>query len=116
MKKCYVCGREIKDKELYYHTFVDSYVCANSKCFDTYFWDNLTNCIAHDQWHEYVIVDKKVYQIGSEYDEPLGFGGKHWNIQFNDGVLVETHSLWYRGELPLKLQQDFKDNAKFIED
>ena len=113
MKKCYVCGREIKNEELYYNIFPDNYVCANDECFQTYFWDDLANRIKHDKWHEYVIIDKKVYQIGSQYDEPRGFNGKYWAIQFNDGILIETCSLWYKGELPLRLQNDLLDNAKF---
>lgn len=113
-KKCYVCGKIIQDKDFHYNVGPNSYVCDNNNCFNFYFWDNLATKMIYNKDYEYVIVDKKVYQIGSENDEPRGFGGKHWIIQFNDGVRKETNSLWFMGELPLRLQHDFKDNAKFI--
>lgn len=114
MKYCYVCGREITEGVLYYSVGTNSYICNDDQCFHFYFWDDLATKMIFDKNHEYVIVDKKVYQIGSDEDEPRGFGGKYWAIQFNDGAYVETHSLWYKGELPERLQHDFKDNAKFI--
>ena len=116
MKFCYVCGREIEDGKLYYNVGPNSYVCNNDECFNFYFWDNLATRIIADRYHEYVIVDKNVYEIGSNDDEPRGFSGRHWIIQFNDGFRTETNSLWHRGELPLRLQHDFPDNAKFVEE
>lgn len=115
MKFCYVCGREIKDGDFYYNAGPNHYVCGNDECFDFYFWEKLTARIAINPYHEYVIVDKNVYEIGSDDDQPRGFSGRHWIIQFNDGFRAETNSLWHRGELPLRLQHDFPDNAKFIE-
>ena len=114
MKQCYVCGRKIKDNEFHYNVGPDRFVCDNDNCFNIYFWDDLAARMTHNIWHEYAIIDKKVYQIGSDDDEPRGFDGKYWAIQFNDGTYVETHSLWYKGELPDWLQDNFKDNAKFI--
>lgn len=114
-KRCYVCGKILPENKPYYKVGINSYTCLNNDCFDFYFWDDLATRMVHNRWHEYVIVDKKVYQIGNDNDEPRGFGGKHWTIQFNDGVKKETNSLWYRGELPLRLQHDFPDNAVFLE-
>ena len=113
-KKCYICGRTINPHELYYTAGPNSYVCNQNDCYEKHFWDMLAARMAVDNEHQYVIIDNKVYEIGSEYDEPLGFGGKHWNIQFDDGILKETNSLWFRGDLPERLQRDFPDNAKFI--
>lgn len=113
-KKCYVCGKIIYDDGLYYSVGPNSYVCDNIDCYNFYFWGSLAARMTHNMWHEYAIIDKKVYQIGSDDDEPRGFSGKYWAIQFNDGTYVETHSLWYKGELPDWLQNNFKDNAKFI--
>lgn len=111
-KKCYVCGKPIG--KFYYLVGKNSYVCDNKECYDFYFWDNLATRMIHNKWHEYAIIDRKVYQIGSEKDEPQGFGGKYWAIKFNDNTYIETHSLWYCGELPMRLQHDFPDNAVFI--
>jgi hypothetical protein len=114
-KRCYVCGQKINKQDIYYQIGSNSYICNKPSCYNFYYWDNLATRMISDKYHEYVIVDKKVYQIGSDQDEPQGFGGKYWSIQFNDGTHVDTHSLWYKGELPKRLQHDFKDNAKFLE-
>lgn len=114
-KRCYVCGKVIPENKPYYKIGTNSYTCLNDDCFNFYFWDNLATRMVCNKWHEYVIIDRKVYQIGDDRDEPRGFGGKHWIIQFNDGVKKETNSLWYKGELPLRLQHDFPDNAVFLE-
>lgn len=113
-KYCYVCGKEIKAGSFYYCIGKNSYVCNSDKCYNFYFWDNLATHLIFDKQHEYAIINKKVYQIGSEKDEPKGFSGKFWIVQFNDGTCVETNSLWYKGELPIRLQHDFPDNAIFI--
>ena len=115
MKHCYVCGKIIHDGDFYYQIGPNSYTCGNDECFLFYFWDNLATCMVFDKNHEYAIVNQNVYQIGSDDDCPRGFSGRHWKIQFNDGVCVETNSLWHRGELPQRLQHDFPDNATFIE-
>ena len=115
MKYCYVCGKKINDNELYYTIGINSYTCGNDKCFNFAFWDRLAARMAVDRYHQYVIVDKNIYEIGSDEDEPRGFSGRHWTIRFNDGTQVETNSLWHRGELPERLQYDFPDNAIFID-
>ena len=115
MKKiCYVCGHEIKDGESYCTVRHNSYTCNNDNCFYFYFWDSIAAKMAADKYHHFVIVNKNVYEIGSDMDYPRGFSGRHWIIQFNDGIQIETNSLWYRGKLPERLQNNFKDNAKFI--
>lgn len=113
-KRCYICGKIIEKGTFHYEIDPNSYVCDSKECFDFYFWDNLAICMVHNRWHEYVIVDRKVYQIGSNDDKPRGFGGKYWAIQFNDGYYVETNSLWLLGDLPKRLLHDFLDNAKFV--
>ena len=114
-KRCYVCGKIIPNGEPYYNIgSSEGYVCNKEKCFNFYFWDKLAARMLHDKWHDYAIIDRKVYEIGNDDDSPRGFNGKHWVIQFKDGMYVETHSLWFRGNLPERLQLDFPDNAKFI--
>lgn len=114
MKKiCYVCGHEIKEKEFYY-TSGPNFICDSKECFHIHFWDTLAARISVDTQHHFVIVNYNVYEIGDDNDDPRGFSGKHWVIQFNDGTIIETNSLWHRGKLPTKLQNNFQDNAKFI--
>ena len=115
-KRCYVCGKKIEDNDFHYNVGVNSYVCSNNKCYDFYYWDNLATQMIHDPYHEYVIVDRKVYQIGSDKDEPRGFGGRIWHIHFLDGTNITTNSLWLRGDLPQRLLHDFNDNAIFVEE
>lgn len=114
-KKCYVCGKTINTNKLYYSVGPNSYICDNEECYNFYFWDSLATRMAHNLFHEYVIVNKEVYQIGSDDDSPRGFGGRHWAIRFNDGHYVETNSLWHRGKLPKRLESGFPDNAVFVD-
>ena len=116
IKQCYVCGHIIKDGEPYYSIGTNSYTCSNEKCFHFYYWDNLAARMAVDKGHNYVIVNQEVYEIGKDYDFLKGFGGRHWTIEFNDGTIIETNSLWDRGKLPDRLLHDFKDNAIFRKD
>lgn len=111
-KYCYICGRPISG--LYYKDFNNLYICNNEDCFNTYFWDDLTNRLSTDKFHEYAIINHKVYLIGSESDDPKGFGGKYYSIQFNDGTIRNTTSLWFKGNLPSNLEKDFQDNAIFL--
>lgn len=117
IRKCYVCGRTILEGEPYYN--IESgikYVCCNEECFHRHYWDALAARLNVDKDYNYVIVDQEVYEIGNDYDFPRGFDGKHWIIDFNDGTVRETNSLWDRGKLPEKLTHDFKDNATFRKD
>ena len=113
-KYCYVCGKKIGEKDFYYNIGTNSYICDNEKCYNFYFWDSFAAKAIHNRKHEYVIVDRKVYQIGNPQDKVKGMGGKHWSIQFNDEHYIETDSLWLLGDLPQRLLHDFPDNAKFI--
>ena len=112
-KRCYVCGKIIKSNDFYYSIGQNSFVCDNSKCYNFYYWDSLATKLCYDNNHKYVIVNKKVYEIGNKCDNQKGFGGRHWRINFLDGIKIETNSLWFRGVLPQRLQTDFKDNAEF---
>jgi len=113
-KVCYVCGHKIGPKEQYYNIGQNSYVCHNINCFNFYFWDNLATRMVNNPYHEYAIINRKVYEIGSDKDDPRGFGGQHFTIKFHDGTVIDTNSIWLRGDLPKRLQHDFPDNAEFI--
>lgn len=111
-KYCYVCGEKL-DKD-YYIIGNNSYICNSEECYDFYFWDSFAAKAIHDHKHEYVIINRRAYQIGNSQDTVKGMGGRHWAIQFNDGYYTETNSLWFLGDLPQRLLHDFPDNAKFI--
>ena len=113
-KYCYVCGKKIQKFDFYYNIGPNSYICNKNNCYEFYYWDRFAARTINDRHHEYAIIDKKAYQIGSKQDEPCGMGGKYWEIQFNDGVIVKTNSLWFLGKIPKWLLSDFPDNAKFI--
>ena len=111
MCKCYVCGKPI-DKQ-YYSFGTDIKICMNDDCFFKYYWQTVADRILNNKYHEYAIIDNKVYRIGNENDEPQGCGGKFYAIRFNDGFYKETTSLWFVGVLPDYLKDTIKDNATF---
>lgn len=64
-----------------------------------------------------VIVGKEHYRIGRD-GEPRafsGFGGRRFDIQFNDGRKIRTHNLWYQGIIPPKWRDVLAPNAKFVD-
>lgn len=87
----------------------------NQLCFDCNFWYNL---IAINTEPNIVISNNHHYMI--EPDKPkdykgfLGFGGREFIIEFNDGRKVTTHNLGYQGEIPERFRDKLKNNAKFI--
>ena len=44
-----------------------------------------------------------------------GFGGREFNIRFNDGRLVTTHNLWCQGDIPDHFKERLPNNATFVE-
>ena len=113
MKRCYVCGANLEGKFYYQH--YNTYICMNNECYHFYYWDNLASQMIVDTHHEYAIINRTVYQISNNKNEPRGFGGRTFYIRFFDGEFRETNSLWRLGELPERLQHDFPDNAQFME-
>jgi signal peptidase I len=65
--------------------------------------------------HEYFVVNSKLYQIGSNDDMPRGMGGRYYVIQFEDGTVQNTRSLWVIGDVPESKRKIFKQNARFIQ-
>ena len=51
------------------------------------------------------------FSIGSEGDNPKGFGGDNWIIRFFDGREVRSSSLWSMGVIPSEWQGRIKVNA-----
>lgn len=59
-----------------------------------------------------VIADGHAYSIGSDNDNPRGFGGQRWIIRFHDGREVITHSLWHLGDIPASWRDRLPENAE----
>lgn len=114
-KFCCVCGREIKERESYYCVAPNTFTCFSNECRIKYYWDLLAARYVVPGQHEYFVVNGKLYQIGSEKDEPQGMGGRFYAIQFEDGYSTSTRSLWYIGDIPKGRRKIFKQNAHFIQ-
>ena len=110
---CYVCGFRIHDDRPYYRAGYDIYICDAPDCWKWYFWHKYSLDIMANRSHEYAVINGEAYQIGSEADEPRGFGGRKHTILFKDGTEVTTHSLWSRGKVPSEWREIIKDNAEF---
>jgi hypothetical protein len=54
------------------------------------------------------------YSIGSEGDDPKGFGGDNWIIRFLDGREVRSSSLWAMGQIPSDWLDRIKVNATLV--
>lgn len=80
------------------------------------FWERLLNEDTLRPKHSVAIIDGHHYIIEDEFSTSSfrGFGGRKFQILFDDGYSVATTNLWYQGEIP----QEFgiKNNAKFKED
>lgn len=109
--KCKICGKEENP---------DNYICRDSLikeqlCLYCHFWQERYN---YDQSHskEGVVIDGIHYYIGDESSKShsRGFGGAKFQIQFNDGEIVNTTNLWCQGEIPPEWKDKFPNNAKFI--
>ena len=112
-KKCCVCGKPIKT-QVYYSVEPQKYVCDSAECFETYYWQSfMRNYKLYP--HDYAIIDGAVYVIGTEKDEPRGFSGRKFQIEFSDHTFVVTYSLWYKGKIPETIKNQFPDNARFVE-
>ena len=114
-KFCCVCGREIKEYEPYYCVAPNSFTCLNDECRTKYHWDLLAARYILPKQHEYFVVNGKLYQIGSDKDEPRGMGGRYYVIQFEDETVRDTRSLWFIGDVPKSKRKIFKQNAHFIQ-
>ena len=114
-KFCCVCGREIEEHDRYYCVAPDTFTCFSKECYTKYRWDILAARYVVPGQHEYFVANGKLYQIGSDKDEPQGSGGRYYVIQFEDGTMRDTRSLWVIGDVPKSKRKIFKQNARFIQ-
>lgn len=102
--KCVICGKEVK-KSLYMNK-----VLCSDECFYIDYWNDCLNDTA-------IIIDGECYHDGGSkpknYDSRmLGFAGRVFYIQMNDGTYIETNNLYYNGVVPK--DRNIKDNAQFL--
>lgn len=100
--KCAICGKEFK-KSMYSHKML-----CSSECFVIDFWNK---CLDENA----IIIDGRCYHDGGRQPDGtifLGFGGREFTIEMNDGRIIKTNNLWHNGEVPK--ERNVKDNAKFI--
>lgn len=109
---CIICGK--KEGGHYLQPIKDNLLKTNL-CFSCNFWQNKVKIKNKSNT---VRVDGKHYQIGSkEPDTPSqfrGFGGRKFNIEFNDGRVESTNNLWCQGSIPERWQEQLPNNAKFL--
>ena len=75
-------------------------------------------CLTCHHWIEVVLKQSTLvitaghaYSVGADTDNPRGFGGVHWRIQFTDGRAVSTRSLWHLGKIPARFAPLLPSNA-----
>lgn len=102
--KCIICGKEIEQ------SIVMNKVLCSEKCFKENFWSDALDDDA-------IIINGTCYHDGGKFPKDykgfLGYGGRKFSIQMNDGTIIETNNLWCSGTVPT--ERNVKDNAKFID-
>ena len=111
--KCEICGKEIQQKMPWIRTGKNSGVCSD-KCFHFKFWNDYYTSMCNDSEHKYIIINGHAYHIGNEDDITKGFSGRHWRLQFFDGYICETTSLWHMGQVPQDWREKIVNNGKQI--
>ena len=106
MRKCLICGKEIKPPEPY---CLD--ICSH-ECFIKYYWSRTLD-------NDALIIDGVCYHDGGFVQDEskvafLGFGGMVFYIKKNTGEIIKTNNLWRNGDIPNYIK--IKDNAKFIKE
>lgn len=100
---CVICGKEI-EKSMYFNKPL-----CSSECFHIDFWND---CLDGTE----IIVNGCCYHDGgrkpSTYQGFMGFSGREFYIQMDDGTVIQTNNLWCNGDVPK--ERNIKDNAKFI--
>jgi len=104
--KCEVCGKEIEKS-----SYSNKVICS-SECFHKDFWNQIVR-----EKDIYLFIDGSCYWVGPEDEHRVfrGYDGRKFTIQrFDNGKIIETTNLWFRGDVPDGWQNELKDNAKFI--
>ena len=108
---CSECGKE--EKATFGGT-VGKLMVEKCLCFECAFWTEKIEIFSN----RHAIIDGKMFYIKDdkpkEYKGFLGFGGRKFNIQFNDGQIITTRNMWHNGEIPDHFRDRLPDNAVFI--
>lgn len=85
-------------------------------CFSCNFWEEKAEQLPG----EYIIINHVLYLDGGHQPNTnpsfLGFAGRLWHIQMNDGRTIVTNNLWTGGRMPHEYWERFPDNAKFVQE
>lgn len=105
MKKCPVCGKELKPYE-------EHHLDEKGECFECSLWRERLSLVGNSN---VAIINGTFYTIGDEdsKDPFRGFGGDKFIIKFKDGREVITTNLWCGGEISEHWRSQFPDNADF---
>ena len=80
-------------------------------CFTCEFWQEKVNWRAGDDPHAFVGQDFVHYRIGEEGAPYPGFGGRTFEVAFDDGRRVTTSNLWCQGQIPERWRGRLSPNA-----
>ena len=82
-------------------------------CFSCNFWDEIVP--SYNKGEHFVDQNNGCYVIGNENPKATyfrGFGGAKTTITFNDGRIVKSTNLWFRGDVPEHFKTLLPPNAQ----
>lgn len=109
---CRECGQIFSTN---YQEDTKANILKDNICFTCYFWKSKLSikddpCTVRINGVHYFIGDNN-----SSKHAFKGFGGREFNIRFNDGRLVTTCNLWCQGDISDHFKERLPDNATFVE-
>lgn len=104
---CYVCGEPIESNRN---------DLKDGMCGTCTFWHENVDLVDDPRmvrinYHHYYIGPKE--QGGGRWS---GYGGRRFDIIFNDGREVTTNNLWSQGRIPLRFRPLLPNNARWKDD
>ena len=106
--KCKMCG-SLEDSSRWINgkTLKKKQLCHNCN-----FWDEIVP--SYNKGQHFVDQKNNCYYIGNENskDSFRGFDGAKTTITFNNGRVVNSTNLWFRGEVPEHFRKLLPQNAK----
>ena len=105
---CKVCGSlEDSTRWINGNTLVKKQLCQTCN-----FWDEIVP--SYNKGQHFVDQNNGCYFIGNENSKDYfrGFGGAKTTITFNDGRIVKSTNLWFRGDVPQHFRSLLPINAK----
>jgi hypothetical protein len=112
---CKECGKPEANPDKYSNCPEKAIMQDKTLCFYCAFW----HVLARNSKNKELVIDGHTYSIGREPTPGgdkwgLGFGGRRFDIEFNDGRKVTTHNLWAGSVVPERWRSEFPDTAKFL--